>query len=578
MRPSSMRSAMTVSISPSRASAARDIRVGSGRHRIIVAHRLCLTGRMRLHEGLRRRWRVVRRRYLPQLGTGSPVVRHNPSVAAARQHRAVVRRRADAACRAGFAGTAVLAVVTLVPQLPAAAVLTIGLAAMVTLVGAWLALGTVVRTLPVPWLYAVAAAWAVPLALGRPLFSGDVWSYLAQGLITATTREPYQLGPGRVFDAESSITLHVSHYWLHTPAPYGPAWETLSGGLARVGGSNLVASVIVYRVLAVLGVVLIAWALPRLARRVGAPPAAAVWLGVLNPLVLWHLVSGAHNDAVMIGLALAGLEVGLAGLAARGASRAWRIGAGFAMLVLAANVKVVAAGAVCCLAVHVARRLGRLALVASGVAVCAFALTTAITLLSGLGFGWVAALSSSSSVPSWMAPTNQLGALITGVGALFGADLGVAGFRIGMALGAAVGAVLAARVLWLVYRERTELVRGLGLLFAIMLVCGPVVQPWYVLWAVLPLAASARLPKQRLRLAVASAVVALALPPIGAGAGMLVSGYAGAAVLVTAGWWWLHRRSSTTRTVGDSVASCLRRESAITQPSTVADVLDRPGT
>lgn len=473
------------------------------------------------------------------------MVCHNPSGATARQHRAVVRRRADAACRAGFAGTAVLAVVTFVPQLPAAAVLATGLAVMVTVVGAWLALGTVVRTLPIRRLYAVAAAWAVPLALGRPLFSGDVWSYTAQGLITATTREPYRLGPGHVFDEESSITLHVSHYWLHTPAPYGPAWEALSSGLARVGGSNLVTSVLVYRVVAVLGVVLIAWALPRLARRVGTPPAAAVWLGVLNPLVLWHLVSGAHNDAVMIGLVLAGLEAGLTGLATRRVSGAWRIGAGFAMLVLAANVKIIAAGAVCCLAVYIARRLGRLALVASVVAVGAFALTTAITLLSGLGFGWVAALSSSSSVHSWMAPTNQLGALIAGVGALFGADLGATGFLIGMAVGAAAGAVLAAWVLWLVYRERTEPVRGLGLLFVIMLVCGPVVQPWYVLWAVLPLAASARLPKQRLRLALASTVVALALPPVGASVGVLAAGYAGAAVFVATGGWWLHRRISS---------------------------------
>ena len=39
---------------------------------------------------------------------------------------------------------------------------------------------------------------------------------------------------------------------------------------------------------------------------VGVILTKALWLGVANPLVLFHLVSGAHNEALMIGLMLVG--------------------------------------------------------------------------------------------------------------------------------------------------------------------------------------------------------------------------------------------------------------------------------
>ena len=46
---------------------------------------------------------------------------------------------------------------------------------------------------------------------------------------------------------------------------------------------------------------------PRLARSYGRDPSVAFVLAVLNPLVLLHLIAGAHNDALMLGFLLAGL-------------------------------------------------------------------------------------------------------------------------------------------------------------------------------------------------------------------------------------------------------------------------------
>src|SRR5699024_5817397 len=41
----------------------------------------------------------------------------------------------------------------------------------------------------------VIASWALPLALAPPMFSKDVYSYLAQGAIGNELADPYALGP-----------------------------------------------------------------------------------------------------------------------------------------------------------------------------------------------------------------------------------------------------------------------------------------------------------------------------------------------------------------------------------------------
>ena len=83
----------------------------------------------------------------------------------------------------------------------------------------------------------------------------------------------------------------------------GPLFLGLGRALATVTGDRVVTTVLAMRLLAVVGVLLTANYLPRLARAAGGDPPIAVWLGLANPLVLMHLVAGAHNDALMIGLA-----------------------------------------------------------------------------------------------------------------------------------------------------------------------------------------------------------------------------------------------------------------------------------
>jgi alpha-1,6-mannosyltransferase len=242
----------------------------------------------------------------------------------------------------------------------------------------------------------------------------------------------------------------------------------------------------------------------------------------------------------MLGLMLVGFEIALGAAGHRWPGAALRFGAGFVLLVLAANVKIVAAGAACLLAVHVARRCRRPVLVVVAAGAAGLGLTAVVGAATGLGLGWIGALGSTTDVFSWMAPTNQIGFLVGGVGNLFGAQATASAIHVARMLGAVVGAALAVKVLLAVYRGRTEPVRALGILFAVMLLCGPVVHPWYVLWTILPLAAAVRLPRHRTRIAALSAVIALALPPAGSGAAVLIAGYALAVVAacaIGAVWW-----------------------------------------
>ena len=68
-----------------------------------------------------------------------------------------------------------------------------------------------------------------------------------------------------------------------------------------------------HRLVVLLGVGLIVWATPRLARRCGVAEVSALWLGAANPLLFMHLVAGIHNEALMLGLMLAGTEFALRG-------------------------------------------------------------------------------------------------------------------------------------------------------------------------------------------------------------------------------------------------------------------------
>ncbi len=151
----------------------------------------------------------------------------------------------------------------------------------------------------------VFALWSLPMLVIAPLFSRDAYSYAAQGEMVSHHMNPYLYGPFEL--GNNSYTAPVDPLWGNAPAPYGPLFLQLDGFFARITFHNELATIVLLRLLALVGVLLIASCVPRLARLYHRDGAELFTLMVLNPVTLLHLIGGAHNDALMLGLLVAGL-------------------------------------------------------------------------------------------------------------------------------------------------------------------------------------------------------------------------------------------------------------------------------
>lgn len=344
-------------------------------------------------------------------------------------------------------------------------------------------------------LVAILAIWVAPLLAMPPLFSRDAYSYFAQGQLVLAGLDPYRNGvsalPGWFLSGADPL-------WAESPTPYGPAFLLLQQGVAALALQHAALGAILFRLVALVGVVLMAVYIPRLAHAHGIDPARALWLGVLNPLVLMHFVAGAHNDALMVGLMVAGLAMAVER----------RPILGVLLIALAGAVKPIAlvilpfagllwAGP----AASWPRRIA--AWVRSALIV--LATFAALSAAVGVGMGWVAALSTPGSVRTWLSPPTALGMLSGGLleflGIVGSSDGAVGAVRaVALAAGAAIG-------LYLVLRpEGRSPVRGAALGLLAIVALGPVVQPWYVLWT-LPLLAVTGLTGTQLRTAILGTTV-----------------------------------------------------------------------
>jgi alpha-1,6-mannosyltransferase len=161
-----------------------------------------------------------------------------------------------------------------------------------------------------------------------PMTSADVLMYAAYGRLQAIGRDPYEITPAEVFRGQFDPVLRwTERPWQDTPSVYGPitSWTQLVAN--KLGGENMhdivfwlqVFSVVPF-ILACAGVVMLAHGDPRRQGR-------AALLTIANPLLIWAVVAGAHNEslAVMFAVAgllfmrknpfIAGLGIGLAGCA-----------------------------------------------------------------------------------------------------------------------------------------------------------------------------------------------------------------------------------------------------------------------
>ncbi len=350
-------------------------------------------------------------------------------------------------------------------------------------------------------LWWTGAAWGAPLLLSFPMFSRDVYSYFAQGLLLVEGKDPYTSG---VVAIPGWFGTGADPLWGESPAPYGPLFLVLERGVAAFVPSDPLLGAYVFRLIAVLGLLLIAWATPKLAYLNGISRSKALWLVVLNPLVFMHFIVGVHNDALMVGIIAVAVVVALRG------SPAWAV----ALVALGASVKPIGLLAVPFLGLIWAGRRAsfwprvRVWVISLGITILVF---VGLSLISRTGLGWLDALATPGKVRTWLSPPTALGMIFGAIGDTVGitsVDTMVVVFR---TIGQLVAVLFIA---WLLLKpEGRSPTRALGLAFMAVVLLGPVVQPWYLLWG-LPMLVAAGLRRNEFR-AVVLGTALLALHALG---------------------------------------------------------------
>ena len=350
----------------------------------------------------------------------------------------------------------------------------------------------------------VALLWAAPLALGPPLLSNDIYSYAAVGRLASADLDPYAVGPAAL--GGGPFLAAVDPLWRHTPTPYGPLLVTLFHADAWVARGSVLTTILLLRVAAVLftaaAVAVAVWA----ARPAERP--AVLLLTALNPVVLLHLVAGAHMDAL-----IGGAAVGVVVLAVAGG---WA--PAMALAILATMVKAPAIALVGFVFLYAIRRAPaeRRLRTGAGVIAVAAATTAALWLVLPHAFGWVRALAVPAAIANPRVPSVWLAWVFRGAAALVGTHLpghtaGGISRAITLVIGGVVALVLLVRAT--ARADREHALRCVGWALLVIAISSPVVYGWYLAWGLFPAAAGSRSGRERWALVGVSVLIfALTIP------------------------------------------------------------------
>ncbi|MDY6054391.1 polyprenol phosphomannose-dependent alpha 1,6 mannosyltransferase MptB [Micrococcus sp.] len=461
-----------------------------------------------------------------------------------------------------FSGTTILTPlrVGFVPVTACAVLLAVGSLLMVrawlrlgrALQGRWEAAGPVVRR--------AAWAWSLPFLLAFPVFSRDVYSYLQQGRLLSLGLDPYQHG----VSALGGWFMHgADSIWAESPSPYGPLFLVFATGVWRLTGGQVELSVTLFRLLALAGLALCLWALPRLAEASGRSASWAVWVCLVNPLFLLYMVAGVHNDSLMTGLMLVGLVL-LMRAGRRRVLRLW----GLVAVALSVAIKPLTVLALPFVAMLLPTgdahfrpgtqtRMRRRERIGPWITTAAVALAVMTILGAGTGlwFGWVPAMATSGSAAFPYAPVGLLG---LGLGWAVDAVSTVPARTVASGFYTLMIVAALGFTVWMALRRTPRHpVYATALCLLVAVVAAPIIQPWYFLW-VMPLLACAPRPLPGTAdhprwLGWVTAAAALALIGAGVVDQLSVAQWLPLAlircvnaVVVLVGIWWIVRRDAST--------------------------------
>jgi alpha-1,6-mannosyltransferase len=232
------------------------------------------------------------------------------------------------------------------------------------------------------------------------------------------------------------------------------------------------------------GLALLIWATLRISRHIGANGPAALWICVLNPLVIVHLMGGVHNEMLMVGVMMAGIALALdrhpvAGVGVVGVAVAVKATAGLALPFL---VWIWMRQLQERRAMRPATAFSAAAFGSVAVFVAVFA---ALSWIAGVGLGWLSALAGSVKIINWLTLPTAAANVVALVGGLFTTVDFYAVLEVTRLIGVGTIAVALPLLWWRFRHDDREAVIGIAAAMVVVLLV-PAALPWYYTW---PLAA-----------------------------------------------------------------------------------------
>ena len=273
----------------------------------------------------------------------------------------------------------------------------------------------------------------------------------------------------------------MSPIWTTTTAPYGPAFILVAKFVTMLVGDEVIAGTMVLRLCMLPGLAMLIWAAPRIARHVGANGSIALWICVLNPLVIIHLLGGVHNEMLMVGLMMAGIAL----------TFSHRFTAGVTLVAIAVAVKATA-----CLALPFMVWVWMRALrdkygyrtvpafsIATAAAVTIFvAVFAVLSLLAGVGLGWATALAGSVKIINWLTVPTAIANVTNVVGGLFFPVNFYAVLDVTRIAGILIIAISLPLLWWRFRHDDREALVGIGWAMLVVVLFVPAALPWYYTW------------------------------------------------------------------------------------------------
>jgi hypothetical protein len=152
------------------------------------------------------------------------------------------------------------------------------------------------------------AAWAIViggtvasssvLLFMYPIGAADIFDNIVHGRILGIYwHNPFYV----VAEQFPDDPFYAYMAWPKSPSAYGPLWELMAGGAARLAGDGIVANVLLFKLVGALflaGTGSMVYAVLR--RKAPQRTLAGVVLLAWNPAILYHTLGNGHNDIVMV--------------------------------------------------------------------------------------------------------------------------------------------------------------------------------------------------------------------------------------------------------------------------------------